>query len=244
MITNGNAKVHLYKLVNPPSGTGDVVVTLDANPDKGIIVGVTTYTGVDQTVPLGSFSGAEDNSITPSLTVSSAAGELVHDVISFRNVTLTVGTGQTQLWNVSPGSEANGGGSTEPGAASVTMSWTPSGSQDWAMAGISIKRATLHQLDRIDPVATSDFTTAQTSVLSDAASTIKVDNTSSNSWGNAGQTSFTVSHNTGTGIDKLMLVGISQKNKEVISVTYNGIALDLVGEDISNGNARMHMYSL
>ena len=139
--SNGNAKIHLYRLLNPPSGTANVTVNLDANPDKGIVVGVTTFTGVHQTTPLGTFNGTQGKSTNPSVNITSATNELVFDVVSLRNASLTVGSGQTQRWNIDSGGEIFGGGSTKPGVASTTMSWTGSGSQDWAIGGVSIKPA-------------------------------------------------------------------------------------------------------
>ena len=142
ILTNGNARMHLYSLLNPTSGTANVVITLNANPDKGIAVGVTTFTNVDQTTPLGTFAGTENKTTMPTVAVTSATGELVYDVVSLRNTTMTVGSGQTQLYNIDTGGEIQGGGaSTKPGAASVTMSWTAAGSQDWAIGAVSIKPA-------------------------------------------------------------------------------------------------------
>ena len=139
VISSSNARIHLYSLVNPPSGAANVVVTLSSNPDKGIVVGVTTFTGVDQTTPLGTFAGTQAKTAAPSISVASATGELVYDVVAFRNETLSVGSGQTQSWNIATGGEMYGGGSTEPGASSVSMNWTASASQDWAIGAISIK---------------------------------------------------------------------------------------------------------
>ena len=140
-IAGGNARVHIYRLLNPPSGTANVVVNFSANPDKGAIVGVTTFSGVDQTTPLGTFVSAQGNASDPSVTATSAVGELVFDVVSKRNQTLTVGAGQTQRWNIASASEITGASSTETGSASVVMSWTAS-SSDQAIAAIPIKPAT------------------------------------------------------------------------------------------------------
>ena len=141
-ITSGNARMHIYRLINPPSGTANVVVNFSAVPDKGAVIGVMTFTGVDQTTPLGTFVSATAKNTTPSVTVTSAAGELVFDVVTIRNTSGTVGAGQTQRWNVDSGDEIQvGAASTEPGAASVTMSWTAGGSQDWAIGAVPIKPA-------------------------------------------------------------------------------------------------------
>ena len=70
------------------------------------------------------------------MAVTSAAGEIVIDTVYNSGTALTVGAGQTQRWNLAPGGE--GAGSTEPGASTVTMSWSqPTGS--WVIGGVSVK---------------------------------------------------------------------------------------------------------
>lgn len=138
---NGNARIALYALVNPPSGTANVVVNFSSAPDKGAVVNVTTYINVNQTTPLGTFVTDQNRNATPSLTVVSAAGELVYDVIAVRSGNTTPAGGQTQRWNMTSGQEIEGAGSTKAGAVSTTMSWTNSGSLDWAMGAVAIKPA-------------------------------------------------------------------------------------------------------
>jgi hypothetical protein len=131
-------KIWIYGLVAPATGTADVVVTFSRAPDGGAIVGVVTFTGVNQSVPVGAFAGATGNSITPSLDVSSASGELVFDTVNHFWGPLTAGAGQTQRWSAQS-ADINGGGSTEPGASTVTMSWTAYGSNTWVIGAVSIK---------------------------------------------------------------------------------------------------------
>ena len=65
---------------------------------------------------------------------------------------------------------------------------------------------------------------------------VAVDNTS---FGSSVTTSpITVSHTTGTGSDRLMLVGVSTRDRTVSGVTYRGIPLTLVGAQTSNNNAK------
>ena len=137
-ITNTSARISIYRLINPPSGTANVVVNFSANPDKGAVVSITTFNNVDQTTPLGTFASAQGNSSSQTVNVSSATGELVYDVVAKRSQSLTVGAGQTQRWNLYSGWEMYGGGSTEPGAATTTMSWT-AGSENWAIGAVPIK---------------------------------------------------------------------------------------------------------
>lgn len=141
-LANGSAKVHIYSLLNPPSGTANVVVNLSANPDKGIVVGVATYTGVNQVEPFGVFASATGNSNASSVTLASAPGELVFDIISYRNASCSANAGQNVVYNIDSGGEMTGGVSTKPGAASVTMGWTNSpNAQQWAAAAVGLRPA-------------------------------------------------------------------------------------------------------
>jgi|GEM_PF-4853465 len=129
----------IYKLVAPATGTHDMVVTFAqaVSADEGH-VGVITFTGVDQTTPLGTCVTRSAWSTPISVDVSSASGELVFDTFIAFEDPLTVGAGQTQRWNVVQGT-TNRGASTEPGAATVTMSWTPEGG--YAIVAVPIKPA-------------------------------------------------------------------------------------------------------
>ena len=140
---NTNARVAIYQLVNPPSGTNTVTVNFSSAPDKGAIVSVTTYSGVHQTTPLGAFATAQNGGGTPTVTAVSATGDLVYDIIACRNEAVTVNGSQAQRWNLNSGSEINGAGSTKAGGASnTTMSWSYSNnSPDWSLGAVAIKQA-------------------------------------------------------------------------------------------------------
>ena len=138
--TNGDAVVEIWSLVNPSLGTHNVDITFN-NTTDGNTAGVMTFTGVDQTVPLGAFASASGNSGSGSATVSSALNELVFGVIAVddsADYDLVPDGSQTEDWDLY-GSEVSGGGSTKAGAASVNMSWTWSGSDVWTVGGVSIK---------------------------------------------------------------------------------------------------------
>ncbi|MFU8844108.1 MAG: Calx-beta domain-containing protein, partial [Bacteroidales bacterium] len=144
-----NAYTHIYYMVAPPSGTFNVVVTFSGAIGKGAIVGAMTFTGVNQTTPLGAYASLRAKTATPTLDVPSRSSDLVFNVAAIRNKNLTgVGTGQTLRWNLPTGSEMRGGGTTKPGGAgtSTTVSWTASGSDDWSMSGVSVR-----------PLATADL---------------------------------------------------------------------------------------
>jgi hypothetical protein len=137
--------VEIWRLVNPSTGTGDVVITFSAALQQGAVAGVTTFTGVNQSTPLGSFvSGIGDNSSPATVNVPSAAGELVFGVVGVEYEPAVTDPGQTELWNRTIGSttgSTSGAGSTEAGAPSVTTSWTivDTTYEHWAVGGVSIK---------------------------------------------------------------------------------------------------------
>ena len=139
-IKNGDARVEIWALEAPDVGTYDVDVKFSSNSD-GVAVGVMTFTGVDQTTPLGAFISNSGASGSASVTVASAANELAFGVVAVDDPTdyvLGVGTGQANEWDAY-GFEISGGGSTKAGAASVDLTWNWTGSDNWAVGGISIK---------------------------------------------------------------------------------------------------------
>jgi hypothetical protein len=140
-----------FRLLNPTSGTNNIVITWDVNSGCSMIA--LMLSGVDQTTPITAHEitvpGAPYD--TQTATVASATGELVIDCASFRggtDVTTTIGAGQTLILK-----EAGFGGtavstqlscSYEAGAATNTMSWTyaPSATYNSIMGAFSFKNAT------------------------------------------------------------------------------------------------------
>jgi uncharacterized repeat protein (TIGR01451 family) len=135
------ARVEIWRLLSPPIGTFNLVVTLSGSPDDGAVAGVVTFTGVDQTSSTGPFTSNTGDSQTASVSVPSAVGELVFDAVAVEDASMNVGGSQTQRWNLQR-SKTRGGGSTEPGAAgNVSMSWSLGNGRDWAIGAVAIKPA-------------------------------------------------------------------------------------------------------
>lgn len=135
----GNYAVDLWALIAPAASTGNLVATFSAAPFDAGLTGV-AFTGVHQTVPLGAPVTATGSSASPSVVVSSAADEMVMDgLIIVHNATLTVGANQTARSNATANGFVKRGCSTEPGASSVTMSWSNGSSADWAQFAVAIK---------------------------------------------------------------------------------------------------------
>lgn len=132
-------EVEQFSLIAPATGANTVSVTWTGSAATDIVGGAVSVTGADQTDLARPQVTAANTGVTPSVAVTSAVDEFVVDVVENFGQTLTVGAGQTQRWNLAPSAFITSAGSTEPGAASVTMSWTNGVSTDWAIAALSIK---------------------------------------------------------------------------------------------------------
>ena len=148
-ISNGSTvRSEIWKLVNPPSGSSNAVISLSStNPVTATVI---TYTGVDQTTPLGtSVTGGSGKGNAFSLNVASATNDLVVDSFAVDGdgtntaPTPSVGSGQTLLENMKPAIYLNGSVSSKLGAASTTnMSWSWTGpKQQPAGVAVAIKPA-------------------------------------------------------------------------------------------------------
>ncbi|MGE3808914.1 MAG: FlgD immunoglobulin-like domain containing protein, partial [Gemmataceae bacterium] len=137
-------EIWYLQLGSGSASTGDIVVTYDAN--AFFYATALVFQGVSQTTSL-----ATTGNTGTSLTVSSSTGDLVLDAIIQSTIgpgSLVVDAGQTQRGNFdlgpddgggNPDGSIDGGVSTEPGAASVVMSWTSSGAAPgFAHAAVNI----------------------------------------------------------------------------------------------------------
>lgn len=135
--------VEMWGLIAPDTGTHDVVINFDGFVN-GLSTGKISFNGVHQTTAFGAFASAIGTDAAPSVNVSSAPGELVLDTVNGAAgsaTTVTADGSQVQRWNI----DATGG-STEPGAASVTMSWTLDFADAWVIGGVSVKPSAAAQV--------------------------------------------------------------------------------------------------
>lgn len=147
---NQDASVEMWYLVNPPTGTNLVAITLNGTiTNGGIVGGASSWTGVNQSAPLGTFASAGagfGTGTTASVNVTSGADEVVVDAVGRPancTSTDTPGLGQTQLFNSCANTGVRLLGSSKTGASSTTMSWTLGQSESWAIGAVSIKPATV-----------------------------------------------------------------------------------------------------
>ncbi|MFY9561900.1 MAG: C25 family cysteine peptidase, partial [Terriglobales bacterium] len=142
----GNTRrVEIWYLTAPATGIQNAVVTvnLPAAVRVGVVAGVMSFRGVDQTMPLSAMvsnDGAGGN--FSQLDIPSGTNQIVFDTLSVNNgIVIAAGPSQTQQWVVNTGAtvgDGRGFGSTNVGAASVPMSETFSAATNWSVAGASI----------------------------------------------------------------------------------------------------------
>jgi uncharacterized repeat protein (TIGR01451 family) len=149
----GNTRrVEMWYVLNPVSGANlPIVVTVNvptAAATVGVVAGATTFTGVDQTVPLSAFVSADGAAAFNSqLDVPSVVNGMVFDTLAIGgNRTVVVPAPQVQQWNARIGvvapPDVRGTASTRAGAPSVPISETFSGAQNWSLGAVSINPTT------------------------------------------------------------------------------------------------------
>ncbi|KPJ58334.1 MAG: hypothetical protein AMJ46_14325, partial [Latescibacteria bacterium DG_63] len=137
-----DGRVEIWQLVAPSTGTHDVEITFSDPLLLQAVAGVMSFTGVDQSDPLGPFASNENDPSPATVDVQSAVNELVFGVVCTEYGAITTDSGQTEEWNIRVGSTSTyGAGSTKAGASTVTLQWALGGTPHWAAAGVSIKPA-------------------------------------------------------------------------------------------------------
>jgi hypothetical protein len=131
--------VQQFTLIAPASGSHSVsVVESGGSTVTDLICGSVTLNGVDQTTGFRNFNSATGSGTSPSVTITSASGNMVVDAIA-NGTAIPVST-QTVRWSwhqTNSTRAGNGGESTAAGSASVVMGYTTT-SDSWAMTGIDV----------------------------------------------------------------------------------------------------------
>src|SRR5450755_1726298 len=154
----GTRRVEMWSLRAPAIGTNvNVVVTVNvpATQFEGVVAGATTFTGVDQTVPLGTFVSADGAAGActgiatgcSAVDVPSVINGMILDTLATEGTqTVTVANPQVGQWNVRSSNTANPGvrssGSTRSGAPSVPISEIFSTTSNWSLGAVSMNPST------------------------------------------------------------------------------------------------------
>ena len=144
-VAGSHVSTEMWYLKSPSAGVANISVTLSGKDT--FTAGAASFFGVDQNRPFGSGATATGSTATPGVTVNASAGQVVLDTVAVHAGTAgTNGSGQFLLWHQSTGSTGGdvwGSSSIAPGAPTVTMSWTLSGSTagEWASEAIALNPA-------------------------------------------------------------------------------------------------------
>lgn len=136
-----HVRTEIWYLVAPATGSHTVAITgvVSALQIDGAAM---SFTGVDPSSPIRGSATASGSNTSPSVTISSASGDLVVDgVANVLTHAPVEAAGQTLLYALGGALIVAAGGSTKPGAASVAMSWTITAGSIWATAAVSLMPA-------------------------------------------------------------------------------------------------------
>jgi hypothetical protein len=130
----------VYYYLNPAAGATEIRIAHDNT--VGTVM-QREYYNVNQTTPFDTPGKASGSGTSLSQNITSAANDLVVDFIGVNDgtTTLTVGGGQTERppnYGVGGSGGARAGGSEEAGAATVTMSWSWTGTQRSSQVAVNL----------------------------------------------------------------------------------------------------------
>lgn len=131
-------RIVMFGLVAPTSGTHTLRAAWTTT--SNVYIDAISFTGVDQTGGATTFAhgtSATGSGVTPSITVTSAAGN--YTVAVHESYFGTSAVNQTQLYQ--DGTDYGGAANYAAGAATVTLTATQSGSQPWASIGVDVVAA-------------------------------------------------------------------------------------------------------
>ncbi|MFZ0734923.1 MAG: C25 family cysteine peptidase [Candidatus Sulfotelmatobacter sp.] len=145
----GTRRVEMWYLLAPGTGNHSVILTVNTGGvSEGVVAGISTFTGVDQNVPLGTFTSADGAAgAFAALDVPSVINGMILDTLAVDGTqTVTIPGPQIQQWSVQRGFSTNPGvtgvGSIRSGAPSVPISQTFSGTSNWSYGAVSINPST------------------------------------------------------------------------------------------------------
>jgi hypothetical protein len=138
-VTNGDVNASIWYLKAPALSANDIVVAMPMTANA-IHIGAQSFTGVYQDTPVGTVATASGSgtaqTVSPTTTVN---GYVLDAVVVQDNVTLTVGSGQTQISQNTGGGSHKGAISVErPSSTSTAMAWSTAATETWAIAALPV----------------------------------------------------------------------------------------------------------
>lgn len=143
-ITGNEYRTEMWGKTAPSSGSAfSVAITVEATQDS-IVGGALSLCGVHQTTPFGTFASGTAIDTTPTVNVTTTAGDLVVDSVGTSNAeTLTVDASQTQNYKRDDTTQGVFGASSRETATgtTTTMSWAKSATNRWVIGAVPVKDA-------------------------------------------------------------------------------------------------------
>jgi hypothetical protein len=144
VLDTGAQYISIYRLISPNAGAKTVYVgTFTSGYFKGWAI---SFLGGNFVTPEGTLVKATGSSNAPSVTATTATGEIVIDITGdggdANPVTATVGADQTQVLNACAVTWLWAVGSYQAGASGGVMSWSLNRSMGWGAVAVSVKVGT------------------------------------------------------------------------------------------------------
>lgn len=130
-----------WLLESPPTGRHEVQISL-SSPANSIHSNAMILGDVDQAMPVRSFAADTGAGESSRVTLQSAPGDLVVNVVGQGNSILDPGLTETTRFRANIDSSNtlnNSAGSTAPGAPQVESSWTFGRSDQWQSISVSLR---------------------------------------------------------------------------------------------------------
>ncbi|MGB8832158.1 MAG: C25 family cysteine peptidase [Candidatus Sulfotelmatobacter sp.] len=211
----GNTRrVEMWYLLAPSTGNNNVIVSVDipVTQTVGVVAGAVTFTGADQTKPVGTFVSSYGAGAGYSeLDVPSVVNGMILDTLAIGGPETSAIPGpQASEWNLTTCStffcnttdppDVTGSGSARTGAPSIPLSETFSANSNWAMGAISINPSTA-DLAVTTSVGSAVFLGANTTytiTVSNNGTSAAANAVMTDTWSDTGLTLVSVTPSTGT----------------------------------------------
>jgi hypothetical protein len=142
-VTAGAMRAEIWRLINPTNATANIVATISGDTDARKM-GAILFDGADQTDPDEATQTSEGGAgpITLDITTLTDGAIVVDCGSNFTTDAITIGADQTPIMDDQTGSTGGVASyESKATAGTVTMSWTKTGSDDWAQVALSVKPA-------------------------------------------------------------------------------------------------------
>lgn len=143
----GVTSIEVWRLINPSAGPANVVITAPS-AQWFLMACAITVTGAHQTTPEGTPETASGTGATITDDGPSAVDELVLAAAATFGSISAVGADQTSLSNLNPDADGAFRVSSEPGAATVTSSFTGTAGEPWVLISVSVQPAEAEAYDQ------------------------------------------------------------------------------------------------